>query len=196
MPTALQIKLIHVAHKQAGLSDADYRTILRNCGGATSCKDLDQRGYEDAMAVIEDCGFRERDKPGDYWRAKVAARGSRAGGRMAYKIHELALASRYDLAAMCRKFSADRAEEPEQLTPREAWKLIEMYKAAAGREARSQEPEAAKDEDRTPSRRGAEGNPDGSLFPSTPSELCASAPLRSIPPVEPAAVEFEDDVPF
>jgi Protein of unknown function (DUF1018) len=134
MPTPLQIKLIHVAATQAGLSREDYKTILRNCGGVESCKQLDQAGYEDCMATIEDCGFRERDKPGDYWREKVRRRGHSAGSRQVYKIHELALRSRYELAAMCKRFSADRVEEPEQLTPREAWKLIEMLKAANGRE--------------------------------------------------------------
>jgi hypothetical protein len=54
---------------------------------------------------------------------------------MAFKIRELAKVQRYDLAAQCLKFSGGRTDQPEKLAPREAWKLIEMFKAAASREA-------------------------------------------------------------
>ena len=95
-----------------------------------------------------------------------------------WKIRKLAEGGRYQLPALCERFSAGRAARPEELRPREAWKLIEMLKAAAGREARSQEPEKRRE------RRGAEAQREirrHSLFPSTPaSELCASAPRRSI----------------
>src|SRR4051794_34530291 len=84
MPTNLQLKLIHIAYRQANLEEAQYRTILRNVAGVESAKDLDQAGFEDVMAVIEDCGFREKQKPGDYWRNKVRARGGAAGERMVH----------------------------------------------------------------------------------------------------------------
>lgn len=133
MPTPLQIKLIHLAVSQAKLTKDQYRTVLRNSGGVESSKDLDQAGFEDCMAVIEDCGFRERDKPADYWRAKVIRRGHSAGERMVRKILALGQESRYEIPALCLRFSGQRTSVVEELGPREAWMLIEMLKASNAR---------------------------------------------------------------
>ena len=62
-------------------------------------------------------------------------RGRYANARMVHKLTEQAAASRYPLAAMCLRHSLDRTDRPDRLTPREAWKLIEAYKAIEQREA-------------------------------------------------------------
>ena len=74
---------------------------------------------------------------------------------MVYKLRELAgQVDRYPLAAMCRRHSDGRTDDPAKLTPREAWKLIEAYKAIGAREdarpavpAAAATPPAATDED-------------------------------------------------
>lgn len=133
MPTTQQFKLIHVAARQAGLDDGMYRMVLRNVGGVKSSKELTQAGFEDVMAVFEDCGFREIGKPPTYWRDKVSIRGVFCGERMARKITELAAEQGYALAGLCRRFSEGRVEGVDKLKPREAWKLIEMLKAVVDR---------------------------------------------------------------
>jgi hypothetical protein len=164
--TPQQLKLIHIAARQVGLidgrDDARYRLLLKSTGSVESAKQLDNASFEDVMAVMEDMGFsRERqfhlDKASfsggggsatkmqsTYWRDKVAARGRFANARMLHLIIELAAApaQRYELAALVSQFSAGRTREVGKLTPQEAWKLIEMLKAAAAREsAREQHPQ-------------------------------------------------------
>lgn len=151
-----QIKLIHVAARQVGLIDQDgdaarYRLMLSNVGGVESSKQLTNEGLEDCMALMEDMGFsmqRERQierasfmgvkgsiRPqSTYWRDRVARRSRFANSRMVWKILELAKEQRYELAAMCRRTSEGRVDDPEQLTPREAWNLIEGFKAIMDRE--------------------------------------------------------------
>ena len=134
MPTALEMKLIHVAYRQAGLDEAQYRMVLRNVAGVDSAKSLSQVDLENVMAVFEDGGFRHAGKPADCWRAVVARRGSWCGERQVYLIEELAKEQPYDLAGMCRRFSGDRASRPDKLYPREASKLIEALKAICWRQ--------------------------------------------------------------
>jgi len=134
MPTALELKLIHLAYRQAGLSEEHYRLVLRNVAGVASAKLLSQIDLENCMAVFEDSGFRHAGKPADYWRSIVAMRGSQCGARMLRKIEELAAAQSYDLAGMCRRISGDRASRPDKLYPREASNLIEALKAISRRE--------------------------------------------------------------
>jgi len=142
MPTSLQLRLIHIAYRQAGLEEEHYRLILANVAGVPSAKDLTQASFEDVMAVLEDSGFRDRGKPADYWRGKVASRGRQCGERMAYKIHELAgQQSHYAMAGLCRRVSAGRTEAVEGLRPREAWNLIELLKAVIDR---ADQPEATR----------------------------------------------------
>jgi hypothetical protein len=134
--TAKQSKLIHMACNRAGLDDAQYRVLLHNTARVASSKDLDQRGFEDVMAVLEDYENRGGDTGGNtYWRDKVATRGTRNNERMLHLIRELAVNQRYDLAAMCQRFSRGRTDQADQLNSREQWKLIEMLKAAVNRDA-------------------------------------------------------------
>jgi hypothetical protein len=109
MPTRPQIIAIQKARRQLQLNEAQYRTLLWNTAGVESSKDLDNAGVEDVMAVLEDLGFDSHPGGKTYWRDKVARRGSRANERVVHKINELAAQSRYDLAALCERFSQGRS---------------------------------------------------------------------------------------
>jgi hypothetical protein len=135
MLNSKQLTNVHIAVKQLGLTDDAYRMILRNVAGVGSAKDLGNVTFEDVMAVLEDNGFRQFGKPENYWRAKVATRGTSAGSRMAFKVRELHQRfDRYPLDALCRRFSQGRTDQVDRLYPKEAWQLIEMLKAAIVRE--------------------------------------------------------------
>ncbi len=138
MPTPLEYRLLHLAVRQAGLEEEHYRMILRNVAGVESSKELTQVDLENVMAVLEDSGFRHVGKPEDYWRSKVAMRGSICGERMVKKIEELAAGQKYDLAGLCRRVSEDRVARVDKLRPREAYRLIEALKAIVQRAAGEQ----------------------------------------------------------
>lgn len=56
--TRKQLALVHVAKKQLGLADEDYRAILERIAGVESSKDLDQRSFEAVMQHMAALGFR------------------------------------------------------------------------------------------------------------------------------------------
>ena len=127
-----QIKLIHVAKGKAGLSEEQYRMMLRNLGNVDSCKDLTNETFEDCMAFLEDCGF-----PGDKWRNTVINRGSFANSRAVWFIRQLYIqyeAARephepyYNFRGLVGRMSKDRTFDPSRLTPAEAYKLTEALK--------------------------------------------------------------------
>ena len=167
--TPAQIKNIHIAKSQVHMSDPQYRLLLANVAGVTTCKDLTNAAYEDCMAILEDMGYRqmERESPDsppqpaapNYWRLKVAQRGTKANARLINKICTLyqeylaaaalhgetrgvagsptdppRLEARiYDLPGLVRRVSQDRTPVPDQLTPREAFNLIECLKSIFAR---------------------------------------------------------------
>lgn len=53
-----QLALIHVAKKELGLQDEDYRAILELYGGVSSAKFLTMAGFERVMAHLERLGFK------------------------------------------------------------------------------------------------------------------------------------------
>lgn len=55
---AKKIGVVHVARKQLGLADADYRAILAGRAGVDSAADLDQAGFDSVMAYFTALGFR------------------------------------------------------------------------------------------------------------------------------------------
>ena len=135
MPTALQIKLIHVAARQVlGDDKPRYRMLLRNLGDCESSLKLSPSAFEDVMAVLEDMGFRGTGAA-TYWRDKVKHRGMFGNDRMARKIHALAVGCRYPLPSLCLRFSLQRTDQVERLEPREQYALIEMLKDVGEREA-------------------------------------------------------------
>jgi hypothetical protein len=134
MPTNLQLRLIHTAARKIALADEQYRMILLNAAGVESAKDLDNSGIEDVMAVMEDMGFRDHKGDPEYWRNKVRRRGVGCSERMQWKIEAMGREGRYDIAAMCLKFSKGRTADVRRLEAWEGYGLIEMLKAAAERE--------------------------------------------------------------
>ena len=134
MMTPLQIKLIHVAKRQVSMDEPQYRLLLLNVGGVETCKDLSKHGFESVMAVFEDMGFRS-NTPGHgptFYRDRFKI--SKASPEMQHKIFELDAASRYSLPGLCLRCSNLRTDAVGELTPREAWNLIEMLKASIQRE--------------------------------------------------------------
>ncbi|WP_124076126.1 gp16 family protein [Burkholderia gladioli] len=55
---------IHVAKKQLGMSDEDYRAMLRSVGGVDSAKDLSPLGANKVLKHLERCGFAPKRSPG------------------------------------------------------------------------------------------------------------------------------------
>jgi hypothetical protein len=131
-----QLKYIHQARKQAGIvADETWRLLLWNTARVNSSKDLDNAGFEKVMAVLEEAGFRDRSKPGDFWRTKAASQGQFVTVPAARKIVRMAEGSRYPLAQMCDSVSKGRTCTVEKLTPAEGFKLIERLKSELAREA-------------------------------------------------------------
>lgn len=137
MPTNLQLKLIHVAYRQAGLNEPQYRMLLKNVAGVDSAKKLLQRDFENVMAVLEDCGFRDTHHGETYWRDKIALAGSLCGARLVHKLKELAPQQRYELPGLCLRFSQGRTDQVTKLRPREAWQMVDMLKAVIAREGKA-----------------------------------------------------------
>lgn len=183
MPTRPQIIAIQQGRRHCRLNDDQYRTLLRNVAGVESSKELDNRGVEDVLAVLEDSGFDSHPAGPTYWRDKVRLRGSSCGERMARKIHALAgdPAQRYDLAAMCRRMSGGRTAVVEELLPREAWQLIEGFKAIVAREELHE--------------RTAQGSGTGSEAKDQPERKPASATEGRFS-YDVAVAVTDDEVPF
>ncbi len=53
-----QIAVVHVAKKQLGLTDDDYRAVLSRFGGVDSTADLNLEGFENVMRRIAALGFK------------------------------------------------------------------------------------------------------------------------------------------
>lgn len=127
--TAGQIKTVKMAQRALGLDDGQYRLILRNVGGVDSCKDLTNPSFEKVMAFFEQMGFKDnRGGPG-YWSNKANRQGELVNERIVFKIRALAQGQPYDIGALCRRFSNHRTDQLHQLTPGEAYALVEMLKA-------------------------------------------------------------------
>lgn len=56
--TREKLAVLHVAKKQLGLSDEEYRDILNNFAGVTSAKDLAEHGFEAVMFHFAKLGFK------------------------------------------------------------------------------------------------------------------------------------------
>jgi len=145
--TRHQLQLLQIARRQVerasnGVFDEQaWRIALRNAGGVkpdqtgqVSSKSLDQAGFERVMDLLESMGFREKDKPADYWRSRCSVRTGLASTRQVREIYRLADGGRYTLPSMCLRASNNTHQTPEQLTPQQAHKLIEALKAVTKRE--------------------------------------------------------------
>lgn len=148
MLTRLQLQTIQIARREvAKLSNGHFteemfRSLLRLQGdvrpdetGHVSSKNLTNAGFDKVMAWMEENGFRDR-LPGrgeTYWRDRCGYRTGYCTPRQVHEIQLLAPQQKYDLRAMCLKFSNGHSAEPAKLTMNQAQKLIEMLKDAAAR---------------------------------------------------------------
>lgn len=131
--TNLQLKILHIARREVGIDEPDWRTILRSIGHVQSSKDLTNSDFEDVMAYLEGRGYRHPGKPADYWRSTIDARGTAADRRQVFLIEKLIDGSGYELAGLCHRFSDGRTDDVSHLRPREAHNLIEMLKNVKSR---------------------------------------------------------------
>jgi hypothetical protein len=59
--TPKQIALIHVARQQLGLTEEEYRAVLRHAASVESAKDLDTLSYQRVMRCFAKLGFKADD---------------------------------------------------------------------------------------------------------------------------------------
>jgi hypothetical protein len=200
MPTPAQLRMLHSGVRKLKWNDKQYRTVLLNVAGVNSSKLLDQAGFEDVMALLEDSGFDQHPAGSSYWRDKVRARSVVCGPRMYHLIKRLAKECRYDLGALCLRFSAGGTDEPALLKPREAWNLIEGMKAMNFREAQ----EDFIPRDKTKAGRqgslfaGMDAKPQGSGPHAGPAAGGTEAATGLLPPRtdDEYRIVEDDDVPF
>jgi hypothetical protein len=57
--SANKIKLLHVARKKLGLSEEVYRDILYQAAHVQSSRDLDEQGFDAAIARFKELGFQK-----------------------------------------------------------------------------------------------------------------------------------------
>lgn len=118
-----KLALIHIVKKELGISDRDYRCILRRIAGVDSSKELDEAGFRKLMYFF----VRSR-----YYRVNAF------GMTLKQKLFIKFLASQLGwdethLRNFIHKFY--RREGLDALTRKEASKLIESLKAIRGHEA-------------------------------------------------------------
>ena len=56
--TREKLAVLHIAKKQLGLSEEEYRDILNNFSGVTSAEDLNEQGFESVMFHLSKLGFK------------------------------------------------------------------------------------------------------------------------------------------
>jgi hypothetical protein len=122
-PRALDRKklaLVHIVKKELGLSDRDYRCLLRRAAGVESAKDLDEAGFRTLMRFFV---------RSDYYRANSF------GMTLKQKMFIKSLASQLGwepqhLTNFIHKYY--RRPDLDHLDRKEASKLIESLKAIRG----------------------------------------------------------------
>lgn len=134
-----QLKLIHIAARQAGLivkkDDRRYRLLLaqyktRDGGAATTSRQLNNSQIEDLLAICEAMGW-DSGRGATYFRDKVAAHGTFASFAQCSAIDKL----RGDLGwnannlkGMIGRMTAYSKSSVAELTVRQASNIIEALK--------------------------------------------------------------------
>jgi phage gp16-like protein len=120
---------IHIARKEMGLDEETYRDLLRRETGASSAAALDDAGLEKALAAFRRMGWRPRRwrpasrKP---WVRKVYALWGEAKRAGVFRDRR-----RSALRAFCKRQTG--VEDPEWLTPQQAARVTEAFKAMISR---------------------------------------------------------------
>jgi hypothetical protein len=132
-----QKALLHVAKAQLGLTEEEYRDILKNHGGAESSVHLDEFGLEKVMRFFSEIGFKRKKDKGLRSKEKgprrkdltiLASEGQR---KVIYHLMEDLGWWPARLMGFIEKMTGK--ERPEELTKREAAKVIEGLKAMRNR---------------------------------------------------------------
>jgi hypothetical protein len=134
------IKLIHIAAREAGLitreSDGRYRLLLAqykrpNGKPVESCVQLNNRQFDDILAICEAHGWRSPGKEANHYRAKIAAAYDTASFPQQDCIKMLAgdMGWQKDgLATFVSRMTGGRTDEIAMLQPSEAGAIIEALK--------------------------------------------------------------------
>ncbi|GGX96719.1 hypothetical protein GCM10007160_25430 [Litchfieldella qijiaojingensis] len=68
-----KLKLLHVAKKQLGFDDGDWRDLLEEVAGCRSSRELDLAGFESVMRCLNQLGFKSTCAAGPYGRREGMA---------------------------------------------------------------------------------------------------------------------------
>ncbi len=123
---------VHIARKELGLDEETYRAVLRRVADAASAADMSNDDLERVLAEFRRLGWRPQRAEG--WRPKSPKPWVR-------KVYALWGEAKRTGAFRDRRRSALRAfvkrqtgcDDPEWLTPQQAEKVIEAFKAMIAR---------------------------------------------------------------
>ena len=139
MVSNLQLRLIHIAARQAGLivkkDDRRYRLLLAQYktadgGVATTSKQLNNSQIEDLLAICESMGW-DSGRGATYFRDKVAAHGTFASFAQCSAIDKLRGDlgwNAQNLKGMIGRMTAHSKSSVAELTVRQASNIIEALK--------------------------------------------------------------------
>jgi len=122
-----QLALIHVAKAQLGLSEDEYREILKAHGGAESAKFLDDLGVDRVLKFFYQLGFKRAKSK----RRDLRILASDGQKKMIHCLMEDLGWDRQRLSGFVDRVTAK--DYPEELTKQEASKVIEGLKAMRDR---------------------------------------------------------------
>jgi hypothetical protein len=209
-----QKQIAGMACGQAGVDNDARKLILRQFRNAffnvqgmpvsdptsTSSK-LENKDFERFMAILEDrAGGRVLNFSPNYWQEKAGSRSDNVNERMAWKARELYRTYEsqqagglhghgiYGLDGLVSRFSAHRTRVLEELTPKEAWNLVEMLKDLVSRRG---EPATTKEEERQERLFSDRETPAFSTVSPAPA-----APPRKRMARQPQKVLETEDIPF
>ena len=138
-----QVKLLQTAVRAAGLRDrGQYYLVLgqyrqANRSPVTSCKQLNNYQAEDLLGICESYGWRHPGKPADYYRLKMVGASRVATGAQIGAIGKLAGDlgwNELQLGGMIKRMTGGRKTCVVELSPAEAYRLIEAMKAMFARQ--------------------------------------------------------------
>ena len=143
MSTAYQIKIIHVAKAQLGISDDDYRDMLKErYYGKKSSKHLSVKEAADLIAHFEKCGFKRFSKSRSTRFNELESRPGMASPRQLRKIEAMwgDMCKANSKAAALRKFlwREVKVTDLRFLEKHKAHKMIEILKKIQARKGISQ----------------------------------------------------------
>lgn len=138
--TAKQRAVLHVAKKQMGLTDADYRNVLNLYGGVESSKDMTPEGFRNVLAYLQKIGFK-LPKTSKVYQNQTKAPYSDPGAlptpAQLNRMQEYFLELEIDAADRQQAFCRRQIKKPWAQTRAEANKIIEGLKAMVARKEES-----------------------------------------------------------